>query len=75
MDNITEELVMNNITEAFKDRTLIIIAHRLSSIKKVDNIIVLKSGCLVEQGNFEDLLNRNGYFKDLWNRETHTKFT
>ena len=69
IDNITEEIVMNNITEAFKDRTLIIVAHRLSSIKKVDNIFALKNGCLIEQGSFDDLLNQDGYFKDLWTRE------
>ena len=73
MDNITEEIVMNNFTEAFKGKTLIIIAHRLDSIRKVDNIFALKNGCLVEQGNFDDLLNQDGYFKDLWNREVHTK--
>jgi len=71
IDNITEEIVMNNVTEAFKDRTMIIIAHRLSSIKKVDNIFALKNGCIVEQGNFDDLINQNSYFKELWNREAH----
>jgi len=71
MDNITEETVMNNVTEAFKDKTLMIVAHRLSSIKKVDHIFVLKNGCIVEQGNFDGLLNQNGYFKELWNRETN----
>ena len=71
IDNITEETVMNNVTEAFKDRTLIIIAHRLSSIKKVNNIFALKDGCLIEQGNFDDLLNQDSYFKELWNREIH----
>jgi ATP-binding cassette subfamily B protein len=70
IDNITEESVMNNIMEAFKDRTLIIIAHRLSSIKKADNIFALKNGCLIEEGNFGDLINRDGYFKELWNRES-----
>ena len=69
MDNITEEIVMTNFTEAFRDRTIIIIAHRLDSIKKVDNIFALKNGCVVEQGNFDDLLNQDGYFKELWNRE------
>jgi ATP-binding cassette subfamily B protein len=69
LDNITEESVMNNITEAFQDRTLIIIAHRLSSIKKVGNIFVLKNGCIVEQGNLDGLIEQNGYFKMLWNRE------
>jgi len=71
MDNITEEIVMNNVMEAFRDRTVIIIAHRLSSIKKAGNIFALKNGCIVEQGKFDGLLQQDGYFKELWNRETH----
>ena len=54
-----ELMEVNNVTEAFKDRTLIIIAHRLSSIKKVHNIFCLKDGCIAEQGKFEYLLNQN----------------
>ena len=73
IDNITEEIVMGNVTEAFKDRTLIIVAHRLGSIKKVDNIFALKSGCLIEQGDFGGLIEQDGYFKELWDRESLAK--
>lgn len=66
MDNITEKEVMENVLTKLKDKTIIIIAHRLETIKDVDNIFVLNDGKIVEEGKYQELLDRNGYFKKLY---------
>ena len=66
MDNITEKLVMKNVVKQLKNKTLIVIAHRLETIKDVDTIYVLSDGIIKEQGNYKELLNKNGYFTKLY---------
>ena len=66
MDNITEKNVMNNIVKNLNNKTIIIIAHRLETIKDVDNIFVLNKGKIVEQDTYNNLLNQNGYFHKLY---------
>ena len=66
MDNITEKEVMENVLTKLKDKTIIIIAHRLETIKDVDNIFVLNDGKIVEEGKYQELLDKNGYFKRLY---------
>ena len=57
---------MENIVKKLKNKTLIIIAHRLETIKGVDLIYVLSDGVIKEKGNYEELLNKNGYFSKLY---------
>ena len=66
MDNITEKIVMENIVKYLKNKTLIIIAHRLETIKDVNTIYVLKNGNIIEQGNYQELIEKNGYFAELY---------
>lgn len=66
MDNITEKEVMENILKRLKNKTVIIIAHRLETIKDVDNIFVLKDGKIIEEGTYKELLQENTYFKELY---------
>ena len=66
LDNITEKSVMNNILTKLKDKTIVIISHRLDSIKDVDNILVLSNGKIIEHGKHQYLLNKNSYFKQLY---------
>lgn len=66
MDNVTEKEVMKNLVEELKDRTIIIIAHRLETIKNVDDIYVLSDGVIKEHGKYKDLLTKDGYFKKLY---------
>ena len=66
MDNITEKEVMKNIVKHLGNKTLIVIAHRLETIKDVDTIYVLKDGLIKEYGKYEDLLNKKGYFAKLY---------
>ncbi len=66
MDNITEKNVMQNIVTNLHNKTIIIIAHRLETIKDVDMIYVLSDGVIKESGKYLELLNQDGYFKKLY---------
>ena len=65
MDNITEEKVMENIMEKLNNRTFIIIAHRLNTIKNVDEIFVLRNGEIIESGTYKKLQKTSEYFQEL----------
>lgn len=67
MDNVTEELVMKNVMQFLKNKTIITIAHRLNTIKNVEKIYAFKDGEIVGAGDFKDLLDHNQYFGKLWN--------
>lgn len=67
MDNITEKEVMKNIVKLLNHKTLIVVAHRLETIKDVDNIFVLNEGKIVETGKYDELLLKEGYFSKLYN--------
>lgn len=66
MDNITEKLVMGNVVKQLDNKTLVVIAHRLETIKDVDKIYVLSDGIIQEEGKYNELLDRNGYFTKLY---------
>ena len=65
LDTESEKLVQQAINNLMKKRTSIVIAHRLSTIRNANNIYVLKQGKIVEQGNYKELLAKNGEFKTL----------
>lgn len=69
LDSISENLIQKAFDEAMKNRTTIVIAHRLSTIKKMDRIIVLDKGKIVEDGTHEDLLSKKGYYEKLWSAQ------
>ncbi|MSS76925.1 ABC transporter ATP-binding protein [Anaerococcus sp. AGMB00486] len=66
IDTETEQIIQNGINKLKKDRTTFIIAHRLSTIKDVDKIIVLYNGQILEEGNHNELMRRNGYYKKMY---------
>ena len=66
IDNITERLVMENVIKQLDNKTLVVIAHRLETIKEVDKIYVLSDGVIQEEGKYNELLKMNGYFKKLY---------
>ncbi len=66
MDNLTEEAVMEELVRLLEHRTLIAVAHRLSSVRNFDRIIVFKQGRIVGQGKFDELLESNAYFRELY---------
>ena len=65
LDTKSEKLVQDALKKLMKNRTSLVIAHRLSTIQNADNILVLKKGKVVEQGNHNDLLEQNGIYKSL----------
>jgi ATP-binding cassette, subfamily B, bacterial PglK len=65
LDNITEHIVMETISKIKKDFTIILIAHRLNSVKNCDNIFVLQNGQVKEQGNFEELIKNSETFNKM----------
>ena len=69
LDTESESFVQEAIKKLMKDRTTLVIAHRLSTIINADQIIVLDDGKIVESGNHEELLLKNGIYKKLYERE------
>jgi len=67
LDNLTEQTVMNEVYNFEKKMTIILIAHRLSTVKKCDNIILLKNGKIEAQGTFEELIKKSANFYDSAN--------
>ena len=72
VDTRTEELVQKAMDKLTEGRTSFIIAHRLSTIKNADLILVLKEGNIIEQGNHEDLIEKNGFYAELYNSQFET---
>ena len=66
LDADSEKKIQSALKEFFNKVTAIVIAHRLSTLKEMDRIIVLHEGKIVEQGTFEQLLKKNGHFTKLW---------
>jgi len=73
LDSTTEEFITNNLLGLFKNKTLIIVAHRLQTVKNVDEILVVENGKISEKGNFQELLSKDGKFKELWSKQTQEK--
>lgn len=65
LDNVTEYLIQKSLEELCKNRTTIVVAHRLSTIKNADEIIVLTDNGIEERGNHEELIRKNGIYKNL----------
>lgn len=63
LDNITQAKVLQSVYAM--ESTVIMVAHRLSTVKNCDRIIVLKDGHIEEQGKYEELLEKGGYFSEL----------
>jgi len=73
VDTHTEVLIQNAMLELMKDRTSFIIAHRLSTIREADWILVMKDGDIVEQGKHQKLLDKKGFYAELYNSQFEGK--
>ena len=74
IDSASEILIQNATEKLTKNRTSLIIAHRLATVKKADNIIVMDSGNIIEQGSHKELINHmNGYYKKLYDVQFQVK--
>lgn len=66
LDTESEKLVQDALNNLMKNRTSIVIAHRLSTVKNADEICVLKEGEIIERGNHQELINKEGSYKNLY---------
>ena len=73
VDTETEETILNNLLAYCKDKTTIIVSHRVSSAKNADQIIILEEGKIIEQGTHNQLLDNNGYYKQLYIKQLSEK--
>ena len=69
IDTRTELKIQNAFTKMMKGRTSFIVAHRLSTIQNADIILVMKDGHIIEKGNHETLLQKNGFYANLYNSQ------
>ena len=70
VDTETEEKILKNLLKLTKDKTTIIVSHRVSSAKNADKIIVLEDGKIIQTGTHESLINTDGYYKELIHKTT-----
>lgn len=70
LDSHSEKLIQQALTELMKDRTSIVIAHRLSTIAKLDRIVVLDNGKIIEEGTHSELLAIDGTYAKLWSHQS-----
>jgi len=70
LDSITEKQIQSAIFDLIEDKTAIIIAHRLSTILRMDRIIVLEKGSIIEQGTHQELLDKNGKYATMWKHQS-----
>jgi len=69
VDTETEEQILNNIELVTKNKTTIIVSHRISSAKNADTIIVLNDGIITQEGTHSELINVEGYYKELYQKQ------
>ena len=69
VDTRTEQLIQSAMDRLMEGRTCFVIAHRLSTIRNADQILVMQNGDIVEQGTHDELLERGGFYADLWNSQ------
>ncbi len=69
LDSINEKLIQSSMDELTKAKTTLVIAHRLSTLKEMDRILVFDDGQIVEDGTHEALLKKNGLYKKLWHSQ------
>jgi ATP-binding cassette subfamily B multidrug efflux pump len=73
VDTETEEAILNNLNEICKDKTTIIVSHRVSSAKNADKIIILEDGKIIQQGSHNQLISQEGYYASLYLKQLSEK--
>jgi len=73
VDTETEEQILNNLLKISKDKTTIIVSHRVSSAKNADKIIILEEGKIIQEGSHNQLINQEGYYADLYLKQLSEK--
>jgi ATP-binding cassette subfamily B protein len=75
VDTNTENIILNNLQKIMKDRTSIIISHRVSSVKLADRIIMLDDGEMIEEGTHDQLIEQNGAYQELYEKQLQAEDT
>ena len=73
VDTETEEKILHNLLDFTKNKTTIIVSHRISSAKNADNILILDQGEIIQQGSHNQLVNQEGYYKELYYKQLSEK--
>ena len=73
VDTETEEQILHNLLQICKNKTTIIVSHRVSSAKNADKIIIIDEGKIIQQGTHNQLVNEDGYYKDLYYKQLSEK--
>ncbi len=73
VDTETEEAILNNLLNFCRDKTTIIVSHRVSSAKNADKIIIIEDGQIIQQGTHNQLLEQQGYYKELYLKQLSEK--
>lgn len=73
VDTETEEEILQNLNAISQDKTTIIVSHRISSAKNADIILVLEEGSVIQQGTHNELVNQQGYYKELYRKQLSEK--
>ena len=71
LDTDTEDRIIKNLKNSFKDKTLLIVSHRVSCVKNADSIIVLENGKIIQEGTHDELMKIEGYYKELYNKQNN----
>lgn len=69
LDSVSEQAIQKALHTLMKDRTAIVVAHRLSTLRHLDRVLVIEDGAIVEQGSHDELLKQKGVYADLWTRQ------
>jgi ABC-type multidrug transport system fused ATPase/permease subunit len=75
LDTATEQAIQQSLTSVLAGRTVILVAHRLSTIRQADAIYVMEAGTVAESGTHEELLQQNGRYKALWRAQNEGALT
>lgn len=74
LDSITERFIQDKLDEIMDGKTVIVVAHRLSTVAHLDRIVVFERGRIVEDGSHQELLGKRGYYYRLWSRQSDGMF-
>ncbi len=69
LDSVTEKKIQQGLNYLMKDKTVVVVAHRLSTIAHMDRILVFDEGAIIEAGNHSELLKKEGHYAHLWNMQ------
>ena len=69
LDSVTEKKIQQGLNYLMQNKTVIVVAHRLSTISHMDRILVFHEGAIIEDGKHDELLEKNGHYAHLWNMQ------